>query len=301
MCERFTTSKLKDFEDLKAINTFGFRGEALASITHVARVTILTKTASSACAFKAKYSDGKLVPLKIGGKAEPKPMAGAVGTTITVEDLFYNMQTRRQAFKNSEEYLRILDVMTRYSIHYGDSKIAMTCKKSGQHIPDLHCPTNSSSKENIRITYGNSVARELMPVDFKLGYDDGEADAVATSTNNGGGGGGGGDDDDDDDDDEHHHQHEDSNSGRLIVSVKGLITSVNYSNRKAIYVFFINNRLVECAKMKDTIESVYADILPKYSHPFVYLSLTMPPNHLDVNVHPNKKEVQFLYEESLTG
>ena len=76
VCERFTTSKLTTFEDLKTISTFGFRGEALASITHVARVTITSRTAESPCAYKAKYSDGNLVPVKVGGKADPQPCAG---------------------------------------------------------------------------------------------------------------------------------------------------------------------------------------------------------------------------------
>ncbi|KAJ1398011.1 mutL-like protein 1, colon cancer, nonpolyposis type 2, partial [Ochromonadaceae sp. CCMP2298] len=144
-CERFTTSKLTNFEDLRSIATFGFRGEALASITHVAHVTILSKTRDSPCAYRARYLDGRVCPLKAGDKAEPKACAGVVGTTITAEDLFYNMPTRRQAFRNaSEEYQRVLDVVTRYSVQFG-GRVAFTCKKFGQPVPDLHAPASAGS------------------------------------------------------------------------------------------------------------------------------------------------------------
>jgi DNA mismatch repair protein MLH1 len=83
VCERFTTSKLAKFEDLTQIQTYGFRGEALASISHVAHVSIVSMTKDQACAYRANYSDSKLMS-KDGGPPEPKPCAGTQGTTITV-------------------------------------------------------------------------------------------------------------------------------------------------------------------------------------------------------------------------
>jgi DNA mismatch repair protein MLH1 len=254
VCERFTTSKLTTFEDLQSISTFGFRGEALASITHVAHVTILTKTKASPCAYKAKYLDGKLVPQKVGEKAEPKACAGVQGTTITVEDLFYNMPTRKQAFKNpAEEYQRILDVVTKYSIRYGDSGVSFTCKKHGSAVPDLHTPVStpaSGTLENIRIAYGSNLAREL--IDFKVVHSGvAELDAASSPVSAGGV----------------------SEASALQVSIIGKVSNANYSTKKATYVFFINNRLVECPAIRKTIEGVYADILPRHTFPFVYLSI----------------------------
>ena len=105
LCERHTTSKLRDYEDLASIETLGFRGEALASMSFVSHLTVTTMTRDASHAIKATYKDGVMED------PGPKPCAGVPGTTILVEDLFYNVATRRKALKSaSEEYARILDV-----------------------------------------------------------------------------------------------------------------------------------------------------------------------------------------------
>ncbi|KAI5772060.1 MLH1 [Gulo gulo luscus] len=247
VCERFTTSKLQSFEDLASISTYGFRGEALASISHVAHVTITTKTADAKCAYRANYSDGKL-------KAPPKPCAGNQGTQITVEDLFYNISTRRKALKNaSEEYGKILEVVGRYSIH--NSGISFSVKKQGETVADVRTLPNATTVDNIRSIFGNAVSRELIEV----GCED----------------------------------------KTLAFKMNGYISNANYSVKKCIFLLFINHRLVESTSLRKAIETVYAAYLPKNTHPFLYLSLEISPQNVDVNVHPTKHEVHFLHEDSI--
>ncbi|CAM9431598.1 unnamed protein product, partial [Ectocarpus sp. 4 AP-2014] len=272
VCERFTTSKLREFGDLRTMSTFGFRGEALASITHTAKVTITSKTPSSQVAYKAKYSDGRLVAGGPGQSVDPKPCAGVTGTTILAEDLFYNMDTRRRAFKSpGEQYKGILDVVTRYAVHFGDRGVSFTCKKHGQPSPDLHTPPRSSCLANIRVAFGPALSRELVELEcsqaeelLDQGADGGE---VAPS--------------------------------KFAFKAKGLVSGADYSAKRSDFILFINDRLVESPSIKKTVESAYKDVLPKNTHPFVYLGITMPSHHLDVNVHPTKREVHFLHQEEL--
>lgn len=182
LCERHTTSKIVAFEDLMAISTYGFRGEALASISHIAHLTVTTKTKNSALAWRAHYLDGRLVPSKPGRPAEPKGVAGRPGTQITVEDLFFSIPTRRKAFRSyADEFNKIIDMVGRYAVH--SSGVGFTCKKAGESSTSLSVPAAATPVDRIRQIYGGSVANELVEVlasDERWGF---KASALVTNAN----------------------------------------------------------------------------------------------------------------------
>ncbi|KAM0712808.1 hypothetical protein Q7P35_000255 [Cladosporium inversicolor] len=254
LCERFTTSKLKSFEDLQSIGTYGFRGEALASISHIAHLSITTKTADSSCAWKAHYAAGKLAPPKPGQSADPKACAGRQGTQIQVEDLFYNVPTRRRAFRSaSEEYAKIVEQVGKYAVHC--QGVAFTCKKHGESGAGIAIPMAASTKDRIRIVHNSAVANEL--INFELSND------------------------------------------QYGFKTKGLASNANYSGKRTTLLLFINHRSVDSSVIKKAVEQTYSTFLPKGGKPFVYLSLEIDPTRVDVNVHPTKREVNFLNEEEI--
>ena len=253
LCERFTTSKLQNYDDLLRIGTFGFRGEALASISHVAQVTVTTMTSQDSCASVAHYSEGQL-------KGQVRPCAGTRGTTVVVENMFYNNPTRRQALgKESLEHAKVLEVVQRYSIHY--PHVAFGCRKSiGSSGGAFELSTaggeERTTREVIGTIWGQNLANEVFP--FELTSQD------------------------------------------PSFSCKGFASNLNYTARTSTLILFINNRLVECGPLKRAIEAVYQPVLPRHQHPWVYLALEVEASSIDVNVHPTKMEVQFLHEETIS-
>ncbi|KAH7882438.1 histidine kinase-like ATPase [Phlebopus sp. FC_14] len=266
LAERFTTSKIKTFSDLSHITTYGFRGEALASISHVAHMSVVTKTKADSCAWKAFYSDGVLVPPKPGQTPDPKPCAGNDGTIISIEDMFYNTPTRLSALRSStEEYARILDVVTKYAVH--NPKVSFLCKKAGSPSPEISTSPCSDVSQAIRLLYGHTIGKELLHVRTSSSRTYGAANTIDDPEN---------------------------------WSAEAYCTSANYQAKKTVFLLFINHRLVESSSIKRAIESVYSGVLPKGAFPFVYLSVEIDPRSVDVNVHPTKREVIFLNEETIT-
>ncbi|KAI0171826.1 DNA mismatch repair protein MutL [Hypoxylon sp. FL1284] len=254
LCERFTTSKLKKFEDLGNIATYGFRGEALASISHIAHLTVTTKTKDSSVAYRAHYQGGKLSPAKPGQSADPTKTAGRPGTQIAVEDLFYNVPTRRRAFRSaSDEYNKIIDMVGRYAIHCAG--VGFSCKRHGDPGTTISIQATTSTIDRIRQIHGGGVAHEL--TEFTASDD------------------------------------------RWGFTASGWATNANYHIKKTTLLLFINHRSVESSNIKKAVEQTYSAFLPKNGHPFVYLSLEIDPQRVDVNVHPTKREVNFLNEDEI--
>ncbi|KAF9235807.1 hypothetical protein BU15DRAFT_89456 [Melanogaster broomeanus] len=272
LAERFTTSKLKTFSDLSRLTTYGFRGEALASMSHVAHMSVVTKTKTDSCAWKAYYSEGALVPPKAGQTTDPKPCAGNDGTVITIEDMFYNTPTRLSALRgSSEEYARILDVVTKYAVH--NPNVSFLCKKVGSSTPELSTSPTLGVGQAIRLSYGHSIGKELLHVEVSSSRKGGSSSRGHAP--------------DGPDDPER-------------WSAEAYCTSPNYQAKKTVFLLFINHRLVESSSIKRAIESLYSGVLPKGAYPFVYLSIEIDPRSVDVNVHPTKREVIFLNEETIT-
>jgi len=332
---RFATSKLSTFDDLKSMQTFGFRGEALASASFVSKLTIISRhrfavsesretndssstTYRDSCAYKQQYRDGK--PLT----NNPTPTAGKIGTTVKVEDLFYNIPSRKRAFqgkKEIDEYHRILNVAQRYAVHKAKDGVAFVCQRKKKGSNGFLCDLNTQSlpsvktlmkeiglekqtvndssflklketacKEVIGHVFGTSVVQELLTISCGKG----DVNEVATTILK-------------------RMQHTSgssttlsefdviNNSAEYAYKAFALVTNSTYCVTKSsvAFILFINDRLVECSSIKRAIENIYADTLPKGAKPFVYLSLHLPGPHIDVNVHPTKREVALLFEDRL--
>ncbi len=129
LCQRFTTSKLRRYEDLLSISTYGFRGEALASLSYVSTLHITSKPKDQEMAYEAEYRNGIIVDAENPKTPDPKPKPckGNNGTMICARNMFATVPQRKKAFNAHDEYLRILDVVQKYAIHL--PHIQFTCRK----------------------------------------------------------------------------------------------------------------------------------------------------------------------------
>ncbi|MBC8590538.1 DNA mismatch repair endonuclease MutL [Wansuia hejianensis] len=157
--KRHSTSKLNNINDIYSIMSLGFRGEALASISTVSKMEILTKTSGSEAGVHSHIEEGEVISSDIVGC--PK------GTTMIVKDLFYNLPVRKKFLKSDiSEGNQINDIITKLVL--GNYEKSIKFIRDGKTI--LHTSKNKDLLDTIYTVLGKDFANNLIQIDYKDSY-----------------------------------------------------------------------------------------------------------------------------------
>lgn len=153
---RHATSKLSQFEDLENLLTLGFRGEALASIANVSKVTMITRTEEEQIGRKVVVGNGEITSIQ--------PIGAPLGTSILIEDLFYNVPVRKKYLKSTRTELdRILNVIEHIALSHPE--IGFLVQYQGKTL--LHSHANTEPINHIYSLLGKDIAQNLIELSFE--------------------------------------------------------------------------------------------------------------------------------------
>jgi DNA mismatch repair protein MutL len=259
--ERHATSKLRTADDLLSIATLGFRGEALPSIASVARVTLETATGDEAAGTRMEIAGGKI--LHVDDAALPR------GTTLAVADLFFNTPARRKFLRaESTELSHVTALVTHYALVHPEKHFELI---SATHTL-VSAPPVTRTAERIYQIFGKDTLELLLPVAAETPLARGGLPEPPPWKK---------------DPDEPAR-----NPGTLRLTGFYSKPELQKLNRNSIYIF-VNKRLIRDRLLIHAITEAYRNVIPPTSYPVVLLFLEMPPEEVDVNVHPAKTEVRF--------
>jgi DNA mismatch repair protein MutL len=237
------TSKLRGADDLFRIGTLGFRGEALASIGGVARVTLQSRPPGSTCGAAITCDGGDLSPVR--------PWNGAAGTRIEVRQLFFNTPVRRKFLRAAAtEIGHISEACTRLGL-----ASVRTPERPGLHLvlrhnnkPVLEVPATTTLFDRVGTFFGPEVQGKLYAIEAEAGP----------------------------------------------ARLSGFIADPACERGTArLQYTFVNGRWVRDRSLGHAVQEAYRGLLMTGRYAVVFLFLRLPPEQVDVNVHPTKAEVRF--------
>ena len=233
---RHATSKIKSLADLEHVKSMGFRGEGLASIASVSRLTLTSRTAQNAHAHQIRAVDGTLG--EIAAAAHP------VGTTIEIAELFFNTPARRKFLKSENtEYAHCATMLERLAL--ANPAVSFSLKNNGKTVFDY--PAQALG-ERVAAIVGAAFQAASLPIDCHAGE----------------------------------------------MALRGFISKPTFAQGKSDkQFFFVNNRFVRDKVMLHAVKQAYRDVLHNQITPAFVLFLDLPPEQVDVNVHPTKTEIRF--------
>lgn len=243
---RHATSKIHEEWDLDRIMTFGFRGEALASVAAVSHVEIMTRTHGSATGYRCEATDEGTSEIEEAGCPE--------GTTIIVRDLFYNTPARQKFLKKDvAEANAVAQVMDKMALSYPEVKFRFI--RDGE--TKLTTYGNGDMLAVISSVYGREFAKETLEVNY-------------------------------------------SPVGKDKMKLTGYITKPAASKPSRTFQnFFVNRRFVKTRTAMAALEEAFKGSAMIGKFPGCVLNLEIPPETVDVNVHPAKTEVRFASEKEI--
>ena len=240
---RHATSKLRRPEDLAAIGTLGFRGEALAAISAVSRMDVFTRQAGCELGASLSLEGGVPGPVEAAGCPE--------GTTLVVRDLFYNTPARLKFMKSDSAEAAAVGGMIA-QIALSRPEVSIQYVRDGKE--ELHTPGDGRLLSAVYAARGRDFALGLVPVE----------------------GGGEG------------------------VRVEGFVTEpLSGRGSRAMQTFFCCGRMIKSALLTAALEEAYANRQMKGKFPGCVLHINLPPQQVDVNVHPAKTVVKFAAERAV--
>ena len=231
------TSKLATADDLFAVRTMGFRGEALASIAGVGQVTIQSRPPEQELGAELTSNGGELSPVKVWN--------GAAGTRIEVRHLFFNTPVRRKFLRTaSTETGHICEIFTRIAL--ARPGLHMVLKHNGKTVYEVSAADDLLTR--IGVFFGKDVRDKLYAIDAVQG------------------------------------------PAHLFGYVAD--PACERGNAKAQYLF-LNGRWIRDRSLGHALQEGYRGLLMTGRYAVAFLFLEVPPDQVDVNVHPTKAEVRF--------
>ena len=276
--ERHATSKIKNAEDLLAVTTLGFRGEALPSIGSVSRLRLETRAPDEASGTIIEINGGKIFKVEEAGLPP--------GTSITIRDLFFNIPARKKFLKaESTELSHIASLVTHYALAHPDKHFELHSATNAM----LVAPPVAGYSERVYQVFGKETLDQMIPVAAvqpleRIGLPqpppwrrsepvDEDTLTPAASENP-------------------EETEEPAPYGEMRVHGFVSKPEIQKLNRNSIYVF-VNARLIRDRLVQHALTEAYRNILPPTVFPVVLLFLELPSGEVDVNVHPSKTEVRF--------
>jgi len=239
--ERYATSKIFKDQDLFAIGTLGFRGEALPSIAAVSRFDLTTRAVAADTGTEIRVEGGKI--------KDVREVGAPVGTMVAVRQLFFNTPARRKFLKTiGTETGHIADMVARIAL--GAPAVQFRLTHNGKTVKDW--PAASKALDRVVDVLGRDLKNSLHAVEF-------------------------------------------SDNG---LSVGGWVASPRVTRRTSRAIFiYVNGRFVRDRIVQHALFEGYAQRLVKGQFPVAVISIKLPFDAVDVNVHPTKNEVRFARQQ----